>query len=107
MEYWMFMLIHAVVYIALEVAALLLLKAHLPAIGISLFALCFLYALVAIFPGLAVSIRRLHDVGKSGWWMLLTFVPVAGLILMVFFAFDSEVGDNQYGPNPKSPALVI
>jgi uncharacterized membrane protein YhaH (DUF805 family) len=103
-EYWIFMLSHAVVFLVLESAVLALSKAHVPALTTSFFFLCFVYAPTATVPGLAVSVRRLHDIGKSGWWMLLSFVPVLGLLLIVFFAFDSEPGGNLYGPNPKSPA---
>lgn len=56
---------------------------------------------LSIFLLLAVSIRRLHDTGRSGWWYLLQFLPVAGqLILLVFMIKDSSP-DNVYGPNPK------
>ena len=51
---------------------------------------------------LSAGVRRLHDIGKSGWWILLHFVPFIGwIILLVWFIKDSEPGDNQYGPNPK------
>lgn len=62
-----------------------------------------LYALAVLVPGLAVAVRRLHDVGKSGWFMLIALVPlIGGIWLLVLFCTDSEAGDNQYGPNPKS-----
>lgn len=51
---------------------------------------------------LTVSIRRLHDIGKSGWWYLLVFVPVIGWILLIYwFCKDSQPGANMYGENPK------
>jgi len=108
MEYWMFTLIHAVIFLALEVAFLALSALHLSAIGIPLFLACFIYALAAIFPGLSVSVRRLHDLGKSGWWMLFALVPLGAFILMVFFTFGSEPGSNQYGlgPKPAAPAAI-
>jgi uncharacterized membrane protein YhaH (DUF805 family) len=104
-EYWMFMLIHAIIFLALlisvEVGASASTKAHVPELTDPLIFLCFIYGLAAAVPGLAVSVRRLHDTGKSGSWMLLAFVPVLGLLLMVFFALDGEPGGNRYGPNPK------
>jgi len=104
-EYWMFMLIHTVVFMALfltvEVTTSVSTMSHASAFSGLLALLGFIYGLAAISPGLAVSVRRLHDVGKSGWWMLLAFVPVLGLLLIVFFAFDSQPGANQYGPSPK------
>ena len=53
-------------------------------------------------PGLAVMVRRLHDVGKSGWMYFIVFIPIVGVIwLMVLLLTDSDAGENQYGQNPK------
>lgn len=61
-----------------------------------------LYSLAILVPSIAVGIRRLHDIGKSGWFYLICFIPLVGsIILLIFFAKDSEPGENQYGPNPK------
>ena len=52
--------------------------------------------------GLAVSVRRLHDTNRSGWWILTGLVPILGWIaLLIFYVEDSRPGANQYGPNPK------
>lgn len=65
------------------------------------------YALALFIPSLAVSIRRLHDTGKSGWMILLSFVPFIGWIwLLILYCQDSEPGSNPYGPNPKGEAGV-
>ena len=62
----------------------------------------FLYALVVLIPGLAVAVRRLHDVGKSGWMILIALIPIIGAIwLLVLMVTDGNPGENQYGPNPK------
>jgi uncharacterized membrane protein YhaH (DUF805 family) len=62
-----------------------------------------LYALATILPGIAVAIRRLHDVGKSGWFLLILFFPLIGSIwLLVLFATEGERGTNQYGSDPKN-----
>lgn len=62
-----------------------------------------LYGLAVFIPGLAVSVRRLHDIGKSGWWLLLVFVPLVGVIvLLMFHACEGDTGPNEYGPDPKS-----
>ena len=62
-----------------------------------------LYALCVILPSLAVAVRRLHDTGRSGWWMLLLFVPVAGpVVILVFLVLDGDPGANAYGPDPKA-----
>jgi len=64
--------------------------------------LYFMYALAIIIPSLAVAVRRLHDIGKSGWMILVTLIPLIGAIwLLVLLVTDSKPGANQYGPNPK------
>jgi uncharacterized membrane protein YhaH (DUF805 family) len=61
-----------------------------------------LYNLAVFLPGLAVGIRRLHDIGKSGWWCLILLVPIVGfIVLLIFSCIDSQPGGNKYGPNPK------
>jgi uncharacterized membrane protein YhaH (DUF805 family) len=61
-----------------------------------------LYAFAVLLPGLAVFIRRLHDLGKSGWWIFISLIPlVGGIWLLVLMATDSQPGQNQYGLNPK------
>ncbi|WP_433295656.1 DUF805 domain-containing protein [Actinoplanes sp. CA-030573] len=60
--------------------------------------------LALLLPGLAVGARRLHDTGKSGWWLLIGLVPIVGwIVLLVFFLQDSHPA-NEHGPNPKAPA---
>lgn len=59
-------------------------------------------SLVLLLPGLGLSVRRLHDIGKSGWWILLGFIPLVGtIILIIWFAQNSQMQDNQYGPVPN------
>lgn len=60
-----------------------------------------IYGLAAFIPGIAVCVRRLHDTGRSGWWLLLALIPVVNLILIYFYICDSQPGANQYGENPK------
>ena len=57
-----------------------------------------------IVPSIAMFFRRLHDTGRSAWWMLIGFVPLIGLILLYFYILDSDSGDNAYGPSPKPAA---
>lgn len=60
-------------------------------------------SLALLIPSLAVSVRRLHDIGKSGWAILLGLIPIVGwIILLVFMIKDSQEGENKYGPNPKA-----
>ena len=63
-----------------------------------------IYALAVLVPSIAVAIRRLHDTGRSGWWVLLGLVPVLSIILLIFLVLDSQPNDNEYGPNPKAAA---
>jgi len=61
-----------------------------------------IFSLAIFIPYIAIAIRRLHDIGKSGWWYLIAFIPIIGLlVLLYFFVLDSQPGSNQYGPNPK------
>lgn len=97
-EYWWFALINAVVAVALTV---------LEAIVLGTQVMSGLYTLAVLVPGLAVSIRRLHDTGRSGWWLLIALVPlVGGIVLLVFLLLDSEPGVNRWGPSPKQIGAV-
>ncbi len=64
-----------------------------------------LYGLAVFIPGIAVSARRLHDINRSGWWLLIAFIPVIGALVLLFFMVqDSMPGKNQFGDNPKETA---
>lgn len=98
-EYWMFALFNTIFFI---VAMILdnVLGTAIEGVGYGLF--YFLYTLAVLIPGLAVSVRRLHDIGKSGWMILIVLIPIIGWIwLLVLMVTDSNPGENQYGPNPK------
>jgi uncharacterized membrane protein YhaH (DUF805 family) len=61
-----------------------------------------LAGLVFLLPSISVATRRLHDIGKSGWWQLLAFVPVLGILVLIYWlALNGHAGANAYGPNPK------
>lgn len=102
-EYWMFQLINIVIFTLLLAALIPPLIAHTQSFLI-LFLCVFMcvYALATIIPGLAVSVRRLHDADLSGLWVLVGFVPAGGIVLLVFHVLDSTPGPNRYGPNPKA-----
>jgi uncharacterized membrane protein YhaH (DUF805 family) len=97
-EYWMFTLFNILVACVLYIPGLIYRES---ALGLGLLALYGIYSLATLIPALAVSIRRLHDTGKSGWFLLLCFIPFVNLILLVFLCLDSSPGPNQYGLNPK------
>ncbi|TRX23614.1 DUF805 domain-containing protein [Flavobacterium franklandianum] len=60
-------------------------------------------SLLVIVPGLAVTVRRLHDLGKSGWFFFIILIPLIGSIwLLVLFCTEGDQGTNSYGPDPKN-----
>lgn len=60
-----------------------------------------LISLLTFLPALGLAFRRLHDVGKSAWWMLIGIIPIIGAIVLLYFAIKDSEPDNKYGPNPK------
>ncbi|TDI63856.1 MAG: DUF805 domain-containing protein [Bacteroidetes bacterium] len=102
-EYWMFVLFNLI----FSVIAMILDNVFGIAMeGIGYGPLYGIYLLAIILPSLAVAVRRLHDIGKSGWMILITLIPlIGGIWLLVLLATDSNPGDNQYGPNPKEIAV--
>jgi uncharacterized membrane protein YhaH (DUF805 family) len=97
-EYWMFALISGIIVLILDGIGLVF-KVSTYIGGI--------YGLLVLIPSLAVGVRRLHDIGRSGWWLLIGLIPVVGwIILIVFAAKEGEPGDNAYGPDPKLAAPV-
>ncbi len=96
-QYWMFILFYMIFYVVCAIVG--------KVIGTTLIAL--LYSLALLLPSIAAATRRLHDTGRSGWWQLITLIPLLGIIvLIVFLAQDTTPGENQYGPNPKEAANV-
>lgn len=66
-----------------------------------------LWSLAVFLPSLALLVRRLHDAGRSAWWLLIALVPIAGVIvLFIFTVFDSDPEENKYGAFPKTPDRV-
>jgi len=101
-EYWYFVLFNMIASILLTVMDSLIGSLSASS-GLGL--LSALYSLAVLVPGIAVSVRRLHDTSRSGWWLLIAFIPIVGaIVLLVFMAQDSKSGDNQYGQNPKGVA---
>lgn len=98
-EYWFFVLFSVIVYV---VATILDSVLGLTFGDLSYGVLYCLSALALLLPSLAVVIRRLHDIGRSGWWILIALVPfIGGLVLLVFACLDSQPQANKYGPSPK------
>ncbi|MER5640908.1 DUF805 domain-containing protein [Kitasatospora sp. NPDC002227] len=96
-EYWMFQLFNIIAVIVLEIADRLL-----STNGV----LTLIYLLAVLVPSIALVVRRLHDTGRSGWWVLIGVVPfVGGLVLLVFTLLEGHPGENEFGPNPKQNAV--
>ncbi|MFD2445295.1 DUF805 domain-containing protein [Bacillus sp. CGMCC 1.16607] len=94
MEYWMFVLFNLIISFILGFLEGML---DWPPL------LSGLYSLAVLLPSLAVGVRRLHDTGRSGWWLLISLIPFVGWIIIIIFMFlDSDPGANEYGPNPKN-----
>ena len=109
-EYWTFTLVNIVVATLLAFvdnsSGMTVSTGVTAAYGVGI--LSSLYGLAVLIPHLAVSVRRLHDTGRSGWWWLIGLVPVIGaVVLIIFAAQDSQPGSNEYGANPKSAAQAL
>ncbi len=87
-EYWMFVLIYMVINVILAV------------LGMDIISM--IVGLALLIPSISIGTRRLHDTGRSGWWQLIYFVPLIGLIVMIVFLVQDSHDDNDYGVNPKS-----
>jgi uncharacterized membrane protein YhaH (DUF805 family) len=105
-EYWYFTLFNFLIVMALLIVGLAI-GAALTDTESETFAFVavtpvLIYGLAVIIPSLAVSIRRLHDIGFSGWWYLISFVPGGSIVLFIFHLMDSKPGANKWGPDPKA-----
>lgn len=98
-EYWFFVLFNVIISFVLTfIDGMLGTLSVQSGIGV----LGFIYLLAVLLPGIGVSIRRLHDTDRSGWWLLIGLIPFVGaIVIFVFMVLDSTPGENQYGPNPK------
>ena len=105
-EYWYFVLIYSITYTILMGIdfAIGTFSKQLMENGSFLGFLSTAYSLVLFLPSLAVTVRRLHDINKSGWWVLFVLVPIIGFILLVVYLCTNSKEDNKYGINPKNLA---
>jgi uncharacterized membrane protein YhaH (DUF805 family) len=100
-EYWMFFLFNVIILIVLSVLDSMFGTVSAQ-YGMGM--LTGLYALATLVPNIAVTIRRLHDTDRSGWWILLGLIPLVGIVLLVFMCLEGTRGDNRFGPDPKAVA---
>mgnify|MGYP000043254482 FL=1 len=99
-EYWMFFLVNLIITIAIGFV-----EGSLGSAG----ALGVIYSLAVFIPFIAVSMRRLHDTGRSGWWLFIGFIPLVGsLVLLIFMLLQGVAETNDYGEDPKiGDALMV
>jgi len=101
-EYWYYVLFYVLILVGLSIidSATGMFDAE-RGVGV----LSSLFALGTLIPTIAVTVRRLHDTDRSGWWILLELVPViGGIVVLVFTCLDGTPRSNKYGPNPKEVA---
>jgi uncharacterized membrane protein YhaH (DUF805 family) len=95
-EYWWFVLFNIILGIVAAIIDKGILGSEMGLIGI-------IVSLALLIPGIAVGVRRLHDLGKSGWWLLVALIPLIGAIILIWwFIQEGTPGDNEYGPNPDT-----
>lgn len=100
-EFWWSYLGVSLMIFAIAIVAGIL-AAILPLLGVIGFAAYVIFALACLIPSLAISFRRLHDLDKSAWWLLIAIIPLlGGLILLYFYVQPGTQGPNEYGPDPK------
>ena len=102
-EYWYFNLFNIIVYIVLSIV----LGVAGTEIGVGIVGLLIgIYSLAVLIPSFAVTIRRLHDTNRSGWWMFISVVPlIGGIWFLVLMIIDGTPEENQYGSNPKNMTI--
>jgi uncharacterized membrane protein YhaH (DUF805 family) len=99
MEYWYFVLFNIIVTVVLALIDTLLGTFNIVQ-GVGL--LSGIYSLAVLIPTLAVMVRRLHDIDRTGWWILINLIPLVGTIVLLVFALTPGTpGSNRYGPDPK------
>jgi len=97
-EFWMFVLFNMIFAIAAATLDNIIGTADYDGFGL----FYYIYCLAMLLPSLAVLVRRMHDIGKSGWWFFISLIPlIGGIILLVFCCTAGNVGENRYGKSPK------
>ena len=94
--YWYWALFAIILLIAVEIVS-----------AVIKFPLLYIAVALGLFlPNLAVGVRRLHDTGRSGWWLLISFVPLIGFIVLIVFYTQESDGPNQYGEGPDGATPI-
>jgi uncharacterized membrane protein YhaH (DUF805 family) len=97
-EFWMFVLINFIIGAVLGALA---------RVSVAFYIIEGIYELAILLPSLAVAFRRLHDTGRTAWWILIGLIPLIGwIVLLVFYCTEGDSGANKYGPDPKDAVTV-
>ncbi|QDT92608.1 DUF805 domain-containing protein [Gimesia algae] len=97
-EYWMFFLFNIIISFVIGILGAIIGETG----GLITVSLSGLYSLFIFIPSIAVTVRRLHDTNRTGWWILIGLIPFFGaIILFIFMILDSDPNANAYGENPK------
>jgi len=91
-EYWMFILFYLILYVVLVV-----IDSSMESLLLST-----IFSLGLLVPSISVAARRLHDTGRSGWWQLISLIPIIGTIVVIIFLVQDSHEENKYGPKPKA-----
>lgn len=100
-EYWYAYLLNMIFFIPIYILFFIGLSIESTPLMVVTGLLLVLFLLFTVIPGIAVSVRRLHDTNKSGWFLLLSIVPVASLVIFVFTVLEGDKSENNYGSDPK------
>jgi uncharacterized membrane protein YhaH (DUF805 family) len=105
-EFWLWelflIIVYAILYVPLFTLGMDGSTGQMNAIGSIIGLILGVFALAIIIPSIAVTVRRLHDTNRSGWWIFLGFVPlIGGIVLLIFYVLDGTPGPNKYGEDPK------
>jgi uncharacterized membrane protein YhaH (DUF805 family) len=96
-QFWLYVLFYIIIVVIAVVIDALVFNSFEGGIGV----LQLLVALIHLIPSIAISVRRLHDTDRSGWWIFISLVPLIGAIwLLVLYCLDGTQGNNRFGPRP-------
>lgn len=101
-EYWYAILLQLLFLIVIQVAAALAQNANVPMLQLLVSVISLIFVLASLVPTLAIAFRRLHDTGRSAWWLLISLIPIVGSLVLLFFLLQAgEPGENRFGPVPQ------
>ena len=103
-EFWLFQLVHLIIVAILWTVDFLVFYGGNLDETFALRPLSSIYGLLVLIPVLGLWVRRLHDIGRTGWWFLIVFIPLIGFVVLLVFAVrKGDDGDNAYGPPGEAP----